>query len=255
MNGSSDIDLAVRAQAGDHEAQRQLLARCEKMIRIKARSLLAHGLDMAELRSAGYMGVVHALRKFDPTKGIQFLTYAVFWVRAYQILALKEHVTRGLTHHPLNRSSKALRLTRLRVSATALHGEYSDVVRSISTDMNLPEHKVRTMLSGFGLMSSLNVPVGPESDTTFLDALHNDSPLADESLADLEYRVGIRGLVAVAYGSLKERERTIMRARYEEGLTLEQIGQRLGLSRERVRQLEARSLMRMRKTLRVDEHP
>jgi RNA polymerase sigma-32 factor len=205
-----------------------------------------YGMPIAELIAEGNFGVVHALNKFDPSRGTRFVTYAAYWIRAY----ILNHVIRswslvGVGSGAL-RSKMFFKLRRERVRITNLVGEGDQADEMLAQALQLPKAKVVAMVRRLESHDvSLDAKVFDDSATTLADTLLATGNSQEESLGANELGLQLRDVVRTAVSTLDKRERYIVEKRLmadsEEELSLAEIGRRLGVSRERARQLEARA--------------
>jgi RNA polymerase sigma-32 factor len=205
-----------------------------------------YGMPIAELIAEGNFGVVHALNKFDPSRGTRFVTYAAYWIRAY----ILNHVIHswslvGVGSGAL-RSKMFFKLRRERVRITNLVGEGDQADEMLAQALQLPKAKVVAMVRRLESHDvSLDAKVFDDSATTLADTLLATGNSQEESLGANELGLQLRDVVRTAVSTLDKRERYIVEKRLmadsEEELSLAEIGRRLGASRERARQLEARA--------------
>jgi RNA polymerase sigma factor (sigma-70 family) len=243
--GAEDNDLVRRAQAGDTQAREELIQRLLPLVNSIARRYRTAGLERADLVQEGAVGVLRALQRFDPDRGVPFSIYAAYWIRQ----ALQE--LRSDFIRPLRLPPKALRqLAQLKSAHFQIyadqHRDASLTELSTSTDIDLGQ--VEAILRADASTRSIDEPIGGlEGEIGTLGDLLAD-PLSDaqyeqalESVAGQQLRALLRHLT--------EREREIIDSRFgferpTEKLT--DIGSRLGISAERVRQIEERALTKMR---------
>jgi RNA polymerase sigma-32 factor len=210
-----------------------------------------YGMPISELIAEGNFGVVHALNKFDPARGTRFVTYAAYWIRAY----ILNHVIRswslvGVGSGAL-RSKMFFKLRRERVRITNLVGEGDHADELLAQALDLPKAKVVSMVRRLESHDvSLDAKVFDDSATTLADTLLAAGVSQEDSLGANELGDQLRGVVRTAMLSLDKRERYIVEKRLmadsEEELSLAEIGRRLGVSRERARQLEARAKRKLK---------
>jgi RNA polymerase sigma-32 factor len=210
-----------------------------------------YGMPISELIAEGNFGVVHALNKFDPSRGTRFVTYAAYWIRAY----ILNHVIRswslvGVGSGAL-RSKMFFKLRRERVRITNLVGEGDHADELLAQALQLPKAKVVSMVRRLESHDvSLDAKVFDDSATTLGDTLLATGISQEESLGSNELGHQLRDVVRTAVSTLDKRERYIVEKRLmadtEEELSLAEIGRRLGVSRERARQLEARAKRKLK---------
>ncbi|HEV8246011.1 MAG TPA: sigma-70 family RNA polymerase sigma factor, partial [Polyangiaceae bacterium] len=210
-----------------------------------------YGVPVDELISEGNFGVVHALTKFEPGRGTRFVTYAAYWIRAYVL----NHVIRswslvGVGSGAL-RSKMFFKLRRERVKILNLVGEGDTADAMLATALNLPQNKVVSMVRRLEARDvSLDSKVFDDSTATLADMLVAPGQSQEETVAGNEIGLQLKDAVRTAVATLDKRERYIVERRLmadgEEELSLAEIGRRLGVSRERARQLEARAKRKLK---------
>lgn len=210
-----------------------------------------YGLPVADLVAEGNFGVVHALSKFDATRGTRFVTYAAYWIRAYILnYIIRSWSLVGVGSGAL-RSKTFFKLRRERVRITNLVGEGPEADELLAKSMNLPTEKVTAMVRRLEARDlSLDAQVWDDSATTVLDTLVAPGNDQETQVGDLETRLNVQELVRDSLKHLDKRERYIVEKRLmadsEDELSLAEIGRRLGVSRERARQLEARARRKLK---------
>ncbi len=214
-----------------------------------------YGLPVNELIAEGNIGLMQGVRKFDPEKGFRLATYAMWWIKA----AIQEYILRSwsLVKIGTTAAQKKLffNLRRLKGKIGAVEdGDLKpDQVQQIATTLGVGHDEVVSMnrRMAMGGDASLNSPLREEGEGEWQDWLADDGPLADELLADREERDQRHGLLVQAMASLNDRERDILTQRrlIDEPETLEELSQRYGISRERVRQIEVRAFEKLAKAM------
>jgi len=210
-----------------------------------------YGLPISELIAEGNFGIVHALEKFEPDRGTRFVTYAAYWIRAYVL----NHIIRswslvGVGSGAL-RSKMFFKLRRERVRITNLVGEGDHADEMLAKSLSLPKLKVISMVRRLESRDvSLDAKVYDDSATTLADTLVSGDQTQEEALGANEVGSHLHDAVRAALSALDKRERFIVEKRLmadaEEELSLAEIGRRLGVSRERARQLEARAKRKLK---------
>ena len=239
---------------GSHDAAAKLaLANLRHVVSI-AISYRRYGIPLAELVAEGNFGVVHAIRKYDPDRGNRFVTYAAYWIRAY----ILNHVIHswslvGVGSGPL-RSKMFFRLRRERARIAGLVGEGEEGDRMLAERFGAPAEKVLDMARRLEARDvSLDAKVFEDGARALVDTLVADEQDQEERFARAEEGAILREQLSQAVEVLDPRERYIVEARMmadpEEELSLAEIGRRLGVSRERARQLEARAKRKLRDRL------
>lgn len=235
---------------GDRAAADKLTRANLRAVTSLATKYRHYGIPIAELVAEGNYGLVHALRKFDPGRGVRFATYATHWVRAY-ILAyvLRSWSIVGGVSGPM-RSQLFFKFRRERARLTTLHGEGESCERALAERLGLSTERVKAMMNRLDAPdASLDAPLHGDSPGTLLDQLVASSD-PEERLNEARFRESVGAAVATALGCLDARERYIVEARFlaEEAdqASLAEIGRRFGISRERARQLEGRAKSKLR---------
>ncbi len=241
--------LARRADAGDAEAQRRLIASHLRLVVKIARSYRDSGLPMSDLVQEGTVGLIRAVRRFNPDRGVRLSTYAMWWVRA----SIQDHVVHSwsLVRMGTTNTQKALFLRLRRLKAELVDGAEGlsdEFVARLSRGLDTTATEVRALARRVaGGDWSLDQPTNEDGGTTWLDRLAEESPTPEEAVVEASERRFVSEIVAKALAMLPPREEFIIRRRYfeEARQTFEGIGREIGLSKDRVRQLEARALARL----------
>ncbi len=237
-------ELAERIQKGDHEALNRLVEGNLKFVVKVAQDFQGVGLPLSDLINEGNLGLIEAARRFDPAKNVKFISYAVWWIRQAILRALSE---KGRTIRlPLKQEGLAVKLGKISQELSQEGKELT--LKEIAERMDLSEEEVRD-IQGFSQRPlSLDMATTDDEKVTLMNLIANKDDLSpDEILIKQTLIEELQGLLK----ELDPREATILRLRYgidgEEPMTLEEIGKRLHLSRERVRQLEKRAKEKLKK--------
>ena len=255
LDADHERELAERWRArGDERALHELITAYLRLVVAMASRFRHYGLPMSDLVQEGNVGLMQAASRFEPERGVRFSTYAAWWVRS----AMQDFVLRNWSIVRTGTTSvqKALffNLRRLRAKI----GDIGDTVMSaeacsrVARDLRVPEREVEAMAARLGGPDrSLNAPLTEEGEGEWQDLLADNS--ADpEAVTTLRHDDAARAhLVRDAMNDLNERERLIIRERKleEETVTLEALGERLGISKERVRQIEGNALAKLKRAL------
>ena len=240
-------DLARRARAGDKEAAERLVTANLRFVISYVKKYQGRGLGLAELVCIGNEGLLKAVKKFDPDKGVKFISYAVWWIRQTVLQALAEQ-TRSV-RIPLNQNSNLVRLAR---ATTALNQELGRTPTDdeLAREMREPVETVRTLRRVAAAELSLDAPVdrGDRDSASLGDRFAGSD--AEDIEEDMEARVRRNYLESMFDAYLTERERKILYLYYGlddgEERTLEDIGKLLGVTRERIRQIRNRAFEKLR---------
>ncbi len=236
--------LARRIRAGDQEALDKLCRSNLRFVVSVAKKYQNQGVALSDLINEGNLGLIRAAHKFDETKGVKFISYAVWWIRQAILQALAEQSR--IVRVPLNRAGTLHRIGR-RSNALLQELGREPSAEEIAKGMDISLEEVRKTLSISQAHLSLDAPLTPGEDNKLLDYLpdeYNPSP------ADNAFDSALRRTIQESLDSLKPREAKILRLYYgldnHEAMTLEEIGSVLGITRERVRQIKEKALNRLR---------
>jgi len=236
---------------GDEKALHNLVRAYTRLVISLAGKFRNYGLPMGDLVQEGNIGLMQAAARFEPERGVRFSTYASWWIRS----AMQDYILRNwsIVRTGTTASQKALffNLRRLRARINGdMGGQLSQEGREfIATELNVPMADVEAMEVRLGASDqSLNAPVAEEGDGNWQDFLADTRPTPEEVVIGLRDAETRSRWLQEALTQLSDRERRIIRERRlrEEGATLEELGQSLGVSKERVRQLEQRAMEKLR---------
>ena len=251
LSSSEEVDLARRIKCGDGGARNALVEANLRFVVSVAKEYQNRGVPLADLISAGNMGLITAAERFDENKGFKFISYAVWWIRQAILQTLAEQSR--TVRLPLNKIGLLYKISK---AARLLQQERTDDPNpeDIANELDVPVEDVReTMMCGRSVRS-LDATFKEEEDHSLLDILPDER---QESPENLVMRGCLRGQIDNALGSLVGREAEILRLYFgldgEEPMTLDQIGVRFGLTRERVRQIKEKALHRLRHPSRCDQ--
>ncbi len=242
-----EVDLAQRIRQGDKEALEKLTRANLRFVVSVAKQYQNQGLSLPDLINEGNLGLIKAAEKFDETRGFKFISYAVWWIRQsiLQALAEQSRIVRLPLNQvgSLNKINKAFSKFEQEFERTPSPEELADI-------LELPQEKVSDTLRVSGRHVSVDAPFSDGEENSLLDVLINsDSPNADKALLNESLGKEIERSLA----TLTERERDIVKYFFGIGvqdMTLEEIGDRFGLTRERVRQIKEKAIRRLRHTSR-----
>ncbi len=257
-----EFDLARRwRQHGDEAALHDLVRAYARLVVSTASRFRNYGLPMGDLVQEGNVGLMQAAARFEPERDVRFSTYAAWWIRS----AMQDYILRNwsIVRTGTTAAQKSLffNLRRLRARIQeASASQLSDAGRQqIAEELNVDVAEVEAMeMRMSGNDQSLNAPISDSSDDNWQDFLSDERPNPEEVVIGLRDSASRSRWLAEALGALTPREQTIIRQRRlrEEGATLEELGAQLGVSKERVRQLEHRAMMKLRASMarRVVDH-
>jgi RNA polymerase sigma-32 factor len=244
--------LAITAVTGDIQAAHRLVEANLRFVVAVALQYRRYGIPVSELIAEGSLGLMLAVRKFDPERGTRFVTYAGYWIRAYVLNLVVKSASMVGGGSGVLRSKLYFRLRRERAKLATLEQDNGRVVEELAERFHVDADRMSRMLRQLDAKDvSLDVAAHPDSAHTMLDTLRDDSQNQEDELAASEQQDGLTGRLDVALDSLDRRERYIVEQRImgEDDVSLAELGRRLGVSRERARQIEARAKRKLRKQL------
>ena len=254
LSKEEELELFHQYQVqGNREAAvRLILANLRVSISIAA-EYLHTGADHMDLIQEGNVGLMQAIKKFDPTRNVRFHAYAAWWARAYILRFLLN--TYRLVKVGTTQDQRKLFYNLKKEKAKLEREGFVPDTKLLADRLNVKERDVIEMDQRLGSWElSLDQPLGEETDGTLLDVLPAQGIAADEQVAEHELRVLFRRKLSEFTKTLDEREEDILRNRLlsETPLTLEDLGQKYGVTKERTRQLEARIITRLREFMKKD---
>jgi RNA polymerase primary sigma factor len=249
LTHEEEVELARRVQDGDHEAVRRLVESNLRFVVAYAKRYRNPNVPFLDLIHEGNLGLIQAAKKYDPFEeghDVKFITYAVWWIRQAILHALAEHA--GSFRLPQKQANNLYRLERVRALLSHRSGR-SPSDAQLAAELGISVEDVRVLTRASQSSLSLNEPVDVEGDSELGDLLEqNVLPDTDERILRESFLVAM----ADAMAELPDRERQVLELRFgledDHPKTLREIGELLGLSRERVRQIESRALNRLRRS-------
>ena len=244
LRREDEVSIAKEIHTGCEESLDKLVRSNLRFVVSVAKKYQNQGVSLSDLINEGNLGLIRAAHKFDETKGIKFISYAVWWIRQAILQALAEQSR--IVRVPLNRAGT---LHRIGKRSAALQQELGrdPTIDEIAEGMDIPRDEVAKTLAISQTHLSLDAPLTPGEDNKLLDYLPDDqSPGPD----DQTFERALSGSIEEVLSTLKEREAKILRLYFglegQEAMTLEEIGGLLGITRERVRQIKEKALARLR---------
>lgn len=250
LTAEEEVYYSRRARQGDPDARRQLIE-CNLRLVVKiARRYVNRGLPFLDLIEEGNLGLMHAVEKFDPERGFRFSTYATWWIRqAIERGIMNQGRTIRLPIHVAKEINSYLRAAR----QLAQKLDHEPTAEDIANLLDRPIEAVEHVLQLSEAVTSLDVPIGRESDRPVIDAVADDNYTDPGTMLESD---DTRAYIDLWLSQLTEKQRRVVERRFGlrdvEVRTLEQVGEELGVTRERVRQIQVEALRRLRELLERD---
>ena len=238
-----EVELAQRIRKGDRKALEKLTKANLRFVVSVAKQYQNQGLSLPDLINEGNLGLIKAAEKFDETRGFKFISYAVWWIRQSILQAIAEQSR--IVRLPLNQVGSVNKINRILNKFEQEH-ERRPSIDEIAASVDIPEDKIEDALKVNNRHISVDAPFVDGEENNLLDVLPNiDAPTTDNALV-IE---SLRNEINRALLTLNERERKIIEAFFginQPEMTLEEIGDKFGLTRERVRQIKEKAIRRLR---------
>ncbi len=245
LTPEEEVDLAKRIKQGDQLALEKLTKSNLRFVVSVAKQYQNQGLSLSDLINEGNLGLIKAAQRFDETRGFKFISYAVWWIRQSILQALAEQSR--IVRLPLNKVGS---LNKINKAFSALEQEFE---REPSTDelgavLEIPADEVRTTLGVASRHISMDAPFVDGEDNSLLDVLENNGTPTTDS--ELTYMESLRHEIERSLRTLTERQASIVKLYFginvEHQMSLEDIGDKFGLTRERVRQIKDKAISKLR---------
>ncbi|MBN2214499.1 MAG: RNA polymerase sigma factor RpoD/SigA [Bacteroidales bacterium] len=238
-----EVELAKRIKMGDQEALEKLTKANLRFVVSVAKQYQHQGLSLPDLINEGNLGLIKAAKKFDETKGFKFISYAVWWIRQCILQALAEQSR--IVRLPLNKIGALNKINKTFSQLEQAH-EREPSPDEVANMLELPEDKVASTLELSGRHLSVDAPFQDGEENSLLDVLQNiDTPSTDSKLIDESLSMEIERTL----NTLPEKESRVIRSFYGIGrkqMSLEEIGEEIGISRERTRQIKEKAIKHLR---------
>jgi RNA polymerase primary sigma factor len=248
ITAEEEVELARRIKSGDDKALDKLVKANLRFVVSVAKQYQNQGLSLPDLINEGNLGLIKAAQRFDETRGFKFISYAVWWIRQSILQALAEQSR--LVRLPLNQVGS---LNKIKKATSRLEQEFErpPSVEEIAKKLDIPEHKLDKALRITTRYVSMDAPIAEDEDTKFLDVfVSEDTPRTDNNLM----RESLNKEIQRSLSTLTEKERDVINLYYgigmNHGLTLDEIGAKFNLTRERVRQIKEKAIRRLKHTSR-----
>jgi RNA polymerase primary sigma factor len=248
INAEEEVQLAQRIKAGDQAALEKLVRANLRFVVSVAKQYQNQGLSLPDLINEGNLGLIKAAQRFDETRGFKFISYAVWWIRQSILQALAEQSR--IVRLPLNQVGS---LNKIKKESSRLEQKFErpPSPQEIAEALEIPEHKIDAALKISTRYVSMDAPISEDDDTKFIDVFVNDDTSnTDEGLM----RESLAKEIERSLATLTEKERDVINLYYgigmPHGLTLEEIGSKFDLTRERVRQIKEKAIRRLKHTSR-----
>ena len=246
-----EVKLARRIKQGDQEALHKLTRANLRFVVSVAKKYQGQGLTLADLINEGNYGLIKAAQRFDETRGFKFISYAVWWIRQAILQALAEQSR--VVRLPLNRIGTISKIRKTSARLAQTH-ERQPNIEELAKELDVDVEKVREAMQHTGRHLSMDAPFNEDDDNSLLDVLPDDEDTApDDTLMDESLKIDIERALSLLHPREAEITRLYFGIGREHPLTLEEIGQRFGLTRERVRQIKEKALRKLRQKHRREE--
>lgn len=247
LTPEEEVDLAKRIKEGDQEALERLTKANLRFVVSVAKQYQNQGLSLSDLINEGNLGLIKAAQRFDETRGFKFISYAVWWIRQSILQALAEQSR--IVRLPLNKVGSLNKINRA-FSELEQEFEREPSADELAELLDIPSEEVETTLGVAARHVSMDAPFAEGEDNSLLDVLENNStPDTDKGL---EYVESLRTEIERSLSTLTDRQCDVIKLYFgigiEHPMSLEDIGDKFGLTRERVRQIKDKAINKLRST-------
>lgn len=243
ISTEEEVELAQRIRKGDHKALEKLTKANLRFVVSVAKQYQNQGLSLPDLINEGNVGLIKAAEKFDETRGFKFISYAVWWIRQSILQAIADQSR--IVRLPLNQTGAVNKINRALSKFEQVH-ERRPNIDELSETIDLPMEKIGEAMTANTYHVSVDAPFADGEDNSLLDIMVNEnSPMADKQLV----KESLQAEINTALKTLNERERHVVEAFFginQPEMTLEEIGEKYSLTRERVRQIKEKAIRRLR---------
>jgi RNA polymerase primary sigma factor len=248
LTPEQEVDLARRIKQGDHKALENLTKANLRFVVSVAKQYQNQGLTLGDLINEGNLGLIKAAQRFDETRGFKFISYAVWWIRQSILQALAEQSR--IVRLPLNKIGSLNKINK-KFSELEQDFEREPTADEIATALEIPESDIKEVMRTSGRHVSMDAPLLQGEDNSLIDVLENDDTPNPDSTLITE---SLRREIERALSTLTPREADVIRYYFglagEHAMTLEEIGEKFDLTRERVRQIKEKAIRRLKHTTR-----
>ena len=244
LSTDEEVELAQRIRKGDKRALERLTKANLRFVVSVAKQYQNQGLSLPDLINEGNVGLIKAAEKFDETRGFKFISYAVWWIRQSILQAIAEQSR--LVRLPLNQVGSVNKIAR-ELSRFEQEHERKPSVDEIAERVDLPEDKIADAMKANSRHVSMDAPIADGEDSSMIDFLSGDSSNTDRELAIESLKAEVSRILKL----LTDKEQKVLRAFFgidgSPEMTLDEIGEKYNLTRERVRQIKEKALRRLRR--------
>lgn len=244
LSTDEEVELAQRIRKGDKRALERLTKANLRFVVSVAKQYQNQGLSLPDLINEGNVGLIKAAEKFDETRGFKFISYAVWWIRQSILQAIAEQSR--LVRLPLNQVGSVNKITR-ELNKFEQEHERKPSVDEIAERVDLPEDKIADAMKANSRHVSMDAPIADGEDSSMIDFLSGDSSNTDRELAIESLKAEVSRILKL----LTDKEQKVLRAFFgidgSPEMTLDEIGEKYNLTRERVRQIKEKALRRLRR--------